>query len=172
MHLRTLNIFILRHGEAGTHITMPSRDFERPLTEAGREEIEIIAKSLRKLHVEFDRIVTSPLKRAKETADIVANAYGESVPKLELWDELRPEGSKHEALQRLTKLKQDADVLIVGHDPYLSTLVGEIITGGSSAKISLKKGGLAKIQIHSFAPKPMGELRWLLTPRHLKKLAG
>lgn len=172
MHPLGLNVFILRHGEAGTRITMPSKDFERPLTEAGRDEIETIGRSLRKLHVEFDRIVASPLKRAMDTADIVANAYGESAPKLELWDELRPEGSKHEAMQRLAKLRQDADVLIVGHDPYLSSLVGEIITGGSSAKISLKKGGLAKIQIISFNPKPTGELKWLLTPRHLKKMAS
>lgn len=168
-----MNVFVLRHGEAGTRVTMPSKDFERPLTEAGRDDIESIASSLRDLHVEFDRVATSPLQRAKETAEIVASTYKTNSPKLEIWEELRPEGNRQDTIQHLSRLRQDADVLLVGHEPYLSSLVGELITGGStSAKISLKKGGLAKIQIHSFAPKPSGELRWLLTPRQLKKMGS
>jgi phosphohistidine phosphatase len=167
----SVNVFILRHGEAGVHVTMPSKDSERPLTESGRDDIESVGTSLKKLRVEWDRIVTSPLKRAKETAEIVANVYEENAPKLEIWEELRPEGNKQEAIQRLSRMRQDADILLVGHEPYLSSLVGEIISGGSVARISLKKGGIAKIQIHSFAPRPSGELRWLLTPKHLKKIA-
>jgi phosphohistidine phosphatase len=168
--LVSVNVFVLRHGEAGTHITMPSKDSERPLTESGRDDIESIATSLRDLRVGFDRIVTSPLKRAKETAEIVANIYEENAPKLEIWEELRPEGNRQDTIQRLSRLRQDADILIVGHEPYLSSMVAEIISGSSSARISLKKGGLAKVQILSFGPKPTGELRWLLTPRHLKKM--
>jgi phosphohistidine phosphatase len=151
---------------------MPSKDFERPLTESGREDIEAVATSLRKLRVGFDRIATSPLKRAKETAEIVVNAYEESTPKLEIWEELRPEGNRQEAIQRLSRIKQDADILLVGHEPFLSLLAGEMISGGSAARISLKKGGVAKIQMISFSPKPSGQLRWLLTPRHLKKMNG
>ena len=166
-----MNVFVLRHGEAGTHITMPSKDSERPLTESGRDDIESVATSLRNLRVGFDRIVTSPLKRAKETAEIVANAYEENAPKLEIWEELRPEGSRQEAIQRLSRLRQDADVLLVGHEPFLSSLVAEMISGSASTRITLKKGGVAKVQILSFAPKPSGELRWLLTPRHLKKMS-
>jgi phosphohistidine phosphatase len=168
--LDSVNIFILRHGEAGTHVTMPSKDFERPLTQAGREDIESAATSLRKLHVGLDRIGTSPLRRAKETAEIVVSVLGENAPKLEVWEELRPEGGRQEAIQRLSKLRQDADVLLVGHEPFLSSFIGEIISGSPSARITLKKGGIAKIQILSFAPRPAGELRWLLTPRHLKKM--
>jgi phosphohistidine phosphatase len=150
---------------------MPSKDFERPLTESGREEIESIAKSLRELKVGFDRIGCSPLMRAKETAEIVVSVYEENAPKIEFWEELRPEGSKQGAMLRLSKLRQEADILLVGHDPFLSSLVGEIITGGTPARIALKKGGLAKIQMTSFSPKPSGELKWLLTPRHLKKMS-
>ena len=148
---------------------MPSKDLERPLTESGREDIELIANSLHKLRVGFDRIATSPLKRAKETAEIVARVYEESFPKLEIWEELRPEGNRQETLQRLSRLKQDSDVLLVGHEPYLSSLIGEVISGNTT-RILLKKGGIAKVQILSFAPRATGELRWLLTPRHLKKM--
>jgi phosphohistidine phosphatase len=151
---------------------MPSKDFERPLTESGRDDIELVANSLRELRVGLDKIATSPLRRAKETAEIIAGIYEENAPKLEIWEELRPEGNRQEAIQRLSRLRQDADILLVGHEPYLSSLIGEIISGSSSARISLKKGGVAKIQILSFAPRPSGELRWLLTPRHLKKMSN
>lgn len=166
-----MNIFILRHGEAGTRVSVASKDFERPLTETGRNDVEKIAGSLLQLRVGFDKIVTSPLKRAKESAEILAKVYEKQSPKLEIWEELRPEGSKSELLLRLSKQKQDSDVLLVGHEPYLSSLIGEIISGNSSARILVKKGGVAKVQIVSFSPKVTGELRWLLTPRHLKKLA-
>jgi len=149
---------------------MPSKDFERPLTESGRDEIESVANSLRDLKVGLDKVATSPLMRAKETAEIVVRVYEENAPKLEIWEELRPEGNKQEVIQRLSRLRQDTEVLLVGHEPYLSSLIGEIISGSSSVRISLKKGGVAKIQILSFAPRPAGELRWLLTPRHLKKM--
>ncbi|MDA4110998.1 MAG: phosphohistidine phosphatase SixA [Thaumarchaeota archaeon] len=167
-----MNIFILRHGEAGTHASLPSKDSERELTEAGRSEVERIANSLHCLRVEFDKIATSPLKRAKETAEIVSRVYENNAPKLEIWDELRPEGNMAEAIQRLSKLKQDSDIMIVGHEPYLSTFIGEIISGNAASRIVLKKGGIAKVQIHSFAPKLNGELRWLLTPRILRKISN
>jgi phosphohistidine phosphatase len=166
-----VNIFILRHGEAGTHASLPSKDSERPLTESGRNEVEKIAESIRGLRIEFDRIATSPLRRAQETAEIVVKAYNTSAPKLEIWEELRPEGNKADLIVKLSKLKQDSDIMLVGHEPYLSTLIGEIISGSAMSRIVLKKAGIAKVQIHSFAPKVNGELRWLLTPRQLKKMS-
>ena len=90
--------------------------------------------------------------------------------KVESWDELRPEGNRLDLFRRLSKMRQDADVLLVGHEPYLSNVIGEIISGNLASRIAIKKGGLAKVQITSFAPKPSGELRWLLTPRQLKKM--
>jgi phosphohistidine phosphatase len=167
-----VNIFILRHGEAGARVPVASRDTERSLTETGKDEMEKIAESLLRLRVEFDKIASSPLKRAKETAEIVTKVYEKDSPKLEMWDELKPEGSKQELLQKLSKLKQDSDIMLVGHEPYLSTLIGEVISGSPGARISLKKGGIAKVQILSFSPKVTGELRWLLTPRQLKKLSS
>jgi phosphohistidine phosphatase len=167
-----VNIFVLRHGEAGTRVSIASKDFERPLTETGKNDIEKIANSMLQLGVSFDKVISSPLKRAKETAEILTKVYEKQSPKLEVWEELRPEGSRSELLQKLSKQKQDTDVLLVGHEPYLSTLIGEIISGSSIARILLKKGGVAKVQIVSFSPKVTGELRWLLTPRHLKKLAN
>jgi len=164
-----LDVFLLRHGEAGNRISMPAKDSGRSLTQSGRKEIEDIADSIRdRLDLKFDRIASSPLARALQTAEIVAKAYKGS-SKLETWDELRPEGSHPELEKRLSKLRRDGSVLLVGHEPYLSALMGEIISNGS-ARVSLKKGGIAKIRLSSFSPRATGELRWLLTPGQLKKL--
>lgn len=164
-----MDVFFLRHGEAGKRITIPSRDLERSLTTSGVAEIEEIAESMRDMDLEFDKIATSPLARALETAEIVSKIY--KLPgKLEVWDELKPEGNRLDLYRRLSRLKQDADVLLVGHDPFITTVIGEIISGSLSAKIVLKKGGLARVQINSFTPRAAGELRWLLTPKQIKNM--
>jgi phosphohistidine phosphatase len=164
-----VNVFFLRHGEAGKRVSIPSKDMERSLTEAGKEEIEKIARSLERMNLEFDNVATSPLSRALETAEIVVRTQKKS-GKVELWDELRPEGNKLDLFRKLSRMRQDTDVLLVGHEPYLSNVIGEIISGNLACRIVIKKGGLARVQITSFSPKPSGELRWLLTPRQLKKM--
>jgi phosphohistidine phosphatase len=164
-----VNVFFLRHGEAGKRVAIPSKDFERSLTQTGKDEIEDIARSLEKLGLDFDKIASSPLPRAHETAELVARVQRKP-GKVELWDELKPEGNRLDLFRKLSKLKQDADILLVGHEPYLSNVVGEIISGNLASQIVLKKGGLAKVNITSFSPKPSGELRWLLTPGLLKKI--
>jgi len=115
-------------------------------------------------------IGASPLKRALQTAEIVAKAL-DLKKALEVWDELKPEGDRKVLYKRLSKMKRDSSVLIVGHEPYLTTAIGELITGGHEAAIVLKKAGLAKIEISIFSPVPKAELRWLLTPRLAKKVA-
>lgn len=164
-----VNLFFLRHGEAGQPLSVPGRDYERPLTEAGRREVKTVAESMLDLGIKPDRIVTSPLKRSHDTAVIAARVYN-CPDKLEDWDELKPEGNKTQLMLRLSKLKQNSDILLVGHEPYLSLLLGDIVAGTPSSHFALKKTGLAKVRMTSFAPKASGELRWLLTPRHLKRM--
>jgi phosphohistidine phosphatase len=164
-----VNAYFLRHGEAGKRVSIPSRDFERSLTASGKNEMEKIARSMDDMGLEFDKIVASPLPRARETAEI-ASKFQKKSGKVELWEELRPEGNRLDFFNKLAKVKHDSAVLVVGHDPYLSTAIGEIISGSLSTRIVLKKGGLARVEITSFSPKPSGELRWLLTPKQLRKL--
>ena len=159
----------MRHGEAGTRNTI-NHDYERSLTAEGRVEMEKIAKSLKALKINIDAIGTSPLKRARETAEIVAKVL-KLTKKMEVWEELSPEGEMNELFERLAKVKEDSTVLIIGHEPYLSTLVGDLISNRTGTRIVLKKGGTAKIVINSLTPKASGELRWLLTPRQMKKIS-
>jgi phosphohistidine phosphatase len=165
---REIDLFILRHGEAGNRMTVVEKDSERPLTPEGRAEMLKIAKSLKAIGLQTDRIYTSPLRRARETAEIAAKIL--EIPTLEEWDELKPDGSKTGLYRKLARLEQNPRPILVGHEPYLTSMIGEII-GTTSAKIVLKKGGVAKVRITSFTPRISGELRWLLTPKIIAKMS-
>jgi phosphohistidine phosphatase len=165
-----MDLFILRHGEAGKKLATGNRDFERSLTVGGQKEVAHIAKSLKDLGIKFDFILTSPLKRAHQTAAIVSKIF-KNEKKIEDWNELKPEGNRPELYRKLTHFKQQSSVLIVGHEPYLSDMISEIIFDGKGKHVVLKKAGLAKIGITSASPKLHGELKWLLTPRHMKNMA-
>ncbi|MDA4128978.1 MAG: phosphohistidine phosphatase SixA [Thaumarchaeota archaeon] len=165
-----MELVILRHGEAGNRSPSASKDFERGLTASGRKEIEDVAKSINGLKLVFDKIATSPLTRARETAEIVAKVMKKQKD-LEVWDELKPEGETADLYRRLSKLKGESCVLLVGHEPYLSGMISELISGGKRSRILLKKGGMAKVDVDSLASRPSGVLRWLLTPRQIKKMS-
>ncbi len=169
-----MELYFLRHGEAGKRAPVAARDRERALTAAGREEVEEVAEAMAKSGIEFDLIATSPLKRAKETAVIVEKAQKQKTA-FEEWQELSPEGSREALYRRLARLKPDSAVLCVGHEPYLTTALGEVIgrggEGSDRLRIALKKGGLAKTIVLGFSPRINGELRWLMTPKQLRKLA-
>jgi phosphohistidine phosphatase len=162
-----MDLLILRHGEAGRRSLSPG-DSKRSLTAEGQQEVVDLSNGLKSLKIKLDGIFTSPLLRAKQTAEIVAKClkYKGEINEL---DSLKPEGSRLEFYSVLSKLKPDSTILIVGHEPYLSEMIGEAISQ-SDCKINLKKAGLAKIRVTTTIPKIRGELRWLLTPKHLKKI--
>lgn len=165
-----MDLFILRHGEAGQRVSAGRGDFQRSLTTAGQNEVSDIAKSLKELGTKFDVVITSPLKRAHQTAAIVAKTL-KIEKKMQDWAELSPEGNRLDLYNKLSQLKQQSSVLVVGHEPYLSKMVSEIIfDGNNGGRIDLKKTGLARIRIISSTPKFQGELRWLLTPKLLRNM--
>jgi phosphohistidine phosphatase len=159
-----MELFVLRHGDAGKTIPSGSSDSKRPLTVAGEKEMVIISKALRKMGVRLDVILTSPLKRARQTADIVAKEF-KAQNKIRQVRELSPEGSKKALYQSLSSFKEGTSILLVGHNPYLSEMVSEVVTDGSSVRLDIKKGGIVRIRVTSAPPKLEGELRWLITPR-------
>src|SRR5712692_6561509 len=162
-----MDLYILRHGEAGKRVPNEKIDAERTLTGAGKKEVAEIARSLKRLKIKFDLIATSPLKRAYETAVTARSVLNVGKNALEVWNELQPQGNKIELYRKLSKLDHNYSILLVGHEPYLSGLVGEIISGDGlgdkSIDIRLKKAGLAKVVVSSFSTsRARGDLRWLL----------
>lgn len=166
-----MELYILRHGEAGKRIPSGSKDSERQLTVAGQAEVAEIAKALDRLGVRLDFVATSPLKRARQTAEAVVKVLKVKKGSMEEWNELKPEGRRADLYRKLSQFKPESSILVVGHEPYLSMMASEIVFDGGNGRIVLKKAGLIKITVTGFQPKARGELRWLLTPKHLKKVA-
>jgi phosphohistidine phosphatase len=156
----------LRHGESDQRSKTTINDAKRSLTDSGKKELEVIAKALAKLGIKFDYVFYSPLVRARQTASIILKEI--KCKSHENLAQLSPEGNRLELYNKLSSLKQDSSVLIVGHEPYLSQLVSEAISDGTNCRIELKKAGLVRIRTISYVPKLRGEMRWLLTPKHLK----
>lgn len=165
-----MELFLLRHAEAGKRVRVQARDAERSLTAEGKEELEVVARAMSRLRIDPDRIVTSPLKRSRETAAVVAKAM-KCRDKVEVWDELKPEGSKQEFYKRLSRLKPESVVVCVGHEPYLTEAANGLMGHQGGARIVLRKCGLARLSIKSFVPRAEGELRWLLTPKLLRRMS-
>lgn len=145
-----MDLFILRHGEADK--SSDGGDFVRPLTVEGTMDVAHVAEWLNDLGVEFDAIITSPLKRAQQSASIVPKIFNIK-NNLMNWEELQPGRNRIEFYQKLSSeqlFKQESVVLVVGHEPYLSSLISEIISEpNASSHVVLKKAGLAKIRITS-----------------------
>jgi phosphohistidine phosphatase len=163
-----MDLLVLRHGDAGRSSRLPG-DSKRSLTNEGKQEVTDLSYGIQSLEIKFDHIFSSPLLRAKQTAEIVVKSI-KYKGKIEEIDSLKPEGNRLEFYSVLSKLKQDSVVLVVGHEPYLSEMISEGISQ-SGCRINLKKAGLARMRILSTLPKIKGELRWLLTPKLLKKLS-
>jgi phosphohistidine phosphatase len=162
-----VDVYILRHGEAGKSLAVGELDAERSLTPDGKKEVSDVCRRLQGAGLNFELIASSPLKRARETAGIAAKTFEMEV---EEWPELRPDASSPTLAKRLSRVKRDSSVLLVGHEPFLSSFIGEVIGASPEARILLKKSGLARISVDAFTPKMAGELRWLLSPRVMRRL--
>jgi len=147
-----------------------SDDAKRALTPEGKEKMREIAAGLVRAGMEPDWIVSSPLVRAVETAEIVGEALS-SKPPLDTCDALGPGGEPEALIAYLAKRSNRRRVLLVGHEPDLGELAARLIGAGRNANMPFKKGGCCLITFSVFPPKAPGRLVWWLTPRVMRKLA-
>jgi phosphohistidine phosphatase len=162
----------MRHGIAlDRNSPLASNDSARPLTPKGRTRVARIAEGLHKLGYAFDWIVTSPLVRAAETAEIVA-ASQKPNPPVDVCNALSPGGSPEDVLAEvvalLAKNPERRSVMLVGHEPDLSALAGRLIGTGRDANLEFKKGGCCLIEYDGPPGRYSGRLVWWLTPRALR----
>jgi phosphohistidine phosphatase len=119
------------------------------------------------MELDFDAVVSSPLLRARQTAQIVTEALALR-RKLVLTDHLAPDGSPKSLVEQLNEPgARKKNVLLVGHEPYLSQLIAVFVAGSTTAAIDLKKGGLAKLEVEKLRYARCATLAWLLTPKQL-----
>ncbi|MBN2338527.1 MAG: phosphohistidine phosphatase SixA [Acidobacteria bacterium] len=144
-------------------------DDDRPLTEAGIAKMNKEAKGLLRLIAPPDLVLTSPLRRAAETADIVARAFSIE-RRVDVCAELLPGASMNRLIQHLAGIGKASSILLVGHQPDLGHLAAYLL-GSAAPLVEFKKGSLACIRTGALAPKAEGRLLWLLTPRQIRALA-
>jgi phosphohistidine phosphatase len=156
-----MKLFFLRHG-----IAQPARndvrDWDRQLTDEGRAQLNTIGRALQRLGVKPEVILTSPLARAHQTAEIVAPLVGGN---LQVAPELQP-GCTLEQLQHLLRQYNVEAVMLVGHQPDLSLLAAQLIEAHDRS-IVLKKGGLIRVDLDGRPQPSNGRLVGLLTPKML-----
>ena len=167
-----MDLFLLRHAIAVEVEHFSGEDSERPLTADGAKKMRLIAKGMQALGLSFDLILSSPYRRAQDTASIVAKHF-RIRQRLRLIDSLTPRGNRRALIKELATLERRAEsVLLVGHEPYLSTLAATLVFGRPAVGLNLKKGGLCKLTSEHVRYGRCAELEYLLTPRQLMALAS
>ena len=165
-----MNLFLLRHGIAVEPGSPGARsDAERHLSPEGKKKMRKIASGMKALDLSFDLILSSPYARARETAEIVAREFGvvlEFTPRLEVGGD--PAALVAEVAARSTDL---ADLLLVGHEPQLSRLISHLLSGDPGLSVTMKKGGLCKLDVPRLRYARSATLEWLLTPSQLAHLS-
>jgi phosphohistidine phosphatase len=159
-------IYFLRHASAGEPVNNPKKDEKRALDEVGVEQCGNVGRALAALDVQVDMILSSPLKRAAQTASLVGNEMGYE-GKLQLEDGLRPGASFADFRKMVDKYARHEAIMVVGHNPNLSEFLGRSISeSGCEAAVDLKKGGIARVETGRNA----GMLHWYLTPKVVRAL--
>ena len=154
-----MRLYLLRHGDA-TWPNWSKSDDERPLTDEGKKEMRKVAKLLEKLGVSLDEILTSPLPRARQTAEIVAERF-----KLHAREEKSLCcGFGAQDLKQLVRKYRVDSLMIVGHEPDFSEVISAL-TGGDC---KMSKAGVALIDLNGSDSK--GRLLWLFPPKFAKAL--
>lgn len=169
-----MNLYLMRHGIAVAADDLGViQDKERTLTSKGIKRMRRAARGLRRLEIEFDGILTSPLLRARQTADIVAAALGME-SRLEEITELAPESSVEHLIIGLTRYQDRDHLLLVGHQPLLGQTLASLIdpSPGPKLEFDLGKGSLCRVEIDRLPVDKPGVLHWLLTAKQLRLLAG
>jgi phosphohistidine phosphatase len=153
-------VYFVRHGIAEEPETFEGSDAERPLTDKGRRKMAAIGSGLADRQVKPDTILTSPLVRARQTAEIVAKALGGC----SVDDDRRLASFDDHGLGTILKDHADADsLMLVGHEPAMSAVIGHAIGDG---RVEMKKGAVACVEFRDPA-SPRGELLWLAPPKIL-----
>jgi phosphohistidine phosphatase len=166
-----MNLYLLRHAIAVERETPGVEDdSKRELTPKGAAKMRRVARGMLALELKFNLILSSPYLRTRQTADIVADEFNaRSI--LRFTDSLIPGAAGEQVIAEITKhhLKRE-NILLVGHEPLLSSLIATLISGDSTLDISMKKGGLCCLTTSALSYGRCAVLEWLMYPSQLAEL--
>ncbi|MGA7342203.1 MAG: phosphohistidine phosphatase SixA [Terracidiphilus sp.] len=158
-------LYLMRHANAGVFRGNPVLDAKRGLVKEGKEQCVLMARVLSALKVQVEVIVSSPLKRALQTAQFVGTELGYDA-KVEISPALAPQASFNDFQALMAGYAAREGVLAVGHNPNLFQFLGRLITGNGGAAIRMRKGSIARVDMDRHPPR----LQWLIDPRSARLL--
>ena len=160
-------LYFVRHASAGQTKLNPKKDERRPLDSEGVYQCTQMGRILSTMEATVDAVISSPLKRATQTASLIANEIGHE-GKLSIENALRP-GAKYDDFRDMfSKYSKFESLMLVGHNPNFSEFLGRmVVANGDRAYFDLKKGAVAKVE----SDQKKFVLNWLLTPRLAKASA-
>lgn len=160
--INVMQILLLRHGIAAD--TSPSgRDADRALTSEGARRLKLVLERAKCAGVAPTVILSSPYRRARETAEFAARVLGYGKQILQT-PALEPGGRPEQVWEELRALRGEDQVLLAGHEPLFSALTAYLLNAPTLA-VDFKKGALVRVDMPSLGAAPRGVLRWMLTPR-------
>jgi phosphohistidine phosphatase len=160
-------LYLIRHGVAEERGEAWPDDSKRPLTEDGMAQLRKQARGLARLGVSLDVVLTSPLVRTCQTAEIIAGGL-DPRPNLVNIDSLAPDGTHQAILADLEKHARKTRIALVGHEPDIGELAARLI--GARHAIEFKKGAVCRIDLDALPPGGPGALRWFLTPKMMRAI--
>jgi phosphohistidine phosphatase len=167
-----MNLYILRHASAGTRRINPILDLKRPLDKEGKRHCLHLGMILNAMNLQFDLIVSSPLKRSLQTAQLVGTETGYE-SKILISNALAPTAKLSQFRRLLRECEKYENVLVVGHNPNITTFLGALIGPAApadddveGARVRLRKGSLARLTLQ----RGPATLQWLLEPRNVRAL--
>lgn len=164
-------LYLVRHGISEER-SATGRDEDRALTQDGTDKLQRAAAGLAWLDVEPDAIWASPLRRARQTAEILRLALAPEL-ELQIQPRLRPESDVDDMLRALEAVVSARSVVLVGHEPSISALSSALLTGTESgAQVPFKPGSVIALELSSIGSDRSAILRWFLTCEQLGRLSG
>ncbi|HCU54432.1 MAG TPA: phosphohistidine phosphatase SixA [Gammaproteobacteria bacterium] len=163
-----MKLVLIRHGRAEERRLL-QRDHTRALTADGRRRVRKASRGLRATVPGITHIATSPLMRARQTADVIATEYADA--ERHVCPGLAPGSAPRGVVQWLRQLPAEATVAMIGHEPDLGRLAGYLLTGRPAALLQFKKGAAALLEFSSVPRAGSATLDWFLTAAQLGKLA-
>ena len=162
-----MEIYLMQHGPA-----LPKeQDPDEGLSPAGEARIHASGKALKKMGVTFDVILSSPKKRSRQTAAIVAEEVGFPPEKIMDTEKVKAMTPPEETVKALAEHAGKERILIAGHLPSVAEVASFLLTEGSKALVEFEMGGCCRIDVEDL-PTHSGHLRWYITPEQLKLIAS